>query len=166
MKRKYLVAVILLLSLGVVSTLALANLGQQTLSESVTTEYIVQYSGTAQVVSTTTTSTDTDTHVKVVIDITQSSAHQVQFDITPCSDYGGLTEITSSGSGDYTVKIVYTGTQTDTTASATDVASGTGLGFTITSADTTDLVDYIEVEWTDTSFYTNYWSANIVVEDV
>ncbi len=166
MRRTYIAAIIALLALGVVSTYALAGLGQQTLTESVTTEYVVKYSGTAEVVSTTTTSSDTDTHVKLKIDITQSSAHRVQFDITPCSDYNGLTEITSSGGGDYTVKIVYTGTQADTTASATDVTSGQGLGLTITSATTTDLIDYVEVEWTDTGFYSAYWSANILAEDV
>ena len=166
MRRKYVVAVLLLLGLGVVSTLALANLGVRTVSESIETEYILTYSGSVEIDSTTTTSDDHNQHIKLVIDITQSSANQVEFTIKPCLDYYGQTEITSSGSGDYSVKIVYDGTQPDTTQSANDVTSGQGLGFTITSADTTDHIDYVEVEWTDAGFYSTYWSSNINVQDI
>ncbi|MBN2334077.1 hypothetical protein JXL21_00860 [Candidatus Bathyarchaeota archaeon] len=165
MRRKYVVAVLILLGLGVVSTLALANLGVRTVSESIETEYILTYSGSVEIDSTTTTSEGSN-HIKLVIDVTQSAANQVQFTIEPCSDYYGQLEITSSGGGDYSVKIVYDGSQPDTTQSATDVTSGEGLGFTITSADTTDLIDYIEIEWTDSNLYTAYWSANINVQDI
>jgi len=165
MKRQYIIAVAMLLVLGVVSTYALAGLGQQTLTESVTTEYVIKYSGTAQIVDTTTTSTGAD-HIKLVIEVTQTEAQQVEFTILPCSDTNGQTGMTSDGTHDYSVKIVYVGAESDTTASQNNIASGSSIGFSITSADTTDFIDYVEVEWTGTDMYSDYWSANITAEDV
>jgi len=165
MKRQYIAAVILLLSLGVISTYALSGLGQQTLTESVTTEYVIKYSGTAQIVDTTTTSTGAD-HIKLYIEVTQSEAEQVRFEILPCSDVNGQTEMNSDGTHDYQVKIVYTGGESDTTASQNNIPSGQRLGFNITSADTTSLINYVEVEWTGTDMYADYWSAAITAEDV
>ena len=167
MRRKYLVAVLLLLATGIVSTLALGTL-TSTLSETLLTEYTLSYDEASAVLSapstTPSTTTTTDDTITVSMTVTQGSTQNVLFSIQPFSGTDGTGAINADADGaSYSWTVGYT-TSGDETGSGT-VTSGNPITFDITTS-TSDTINSLEFTIVNDGLVTAYNSLVVDVSDV
>ena len=163
MRRKYLVAVLLLLATGVVSTLALGTFSQS-LTETLLTEYVLNYDEASAVLSSPSTTPSGDDSITVSFTVTQSGGEQqVDLSISACSDGSGSTIISAASGATYSYTVTFaSGTQTATDVSITetdpltvDITTDTGKG----------AITGLEVTFVNTGLVAAYNSLAVDVSD-
>lgn len=165
MKRKYIVAVLLLLSMGVLSTLAISyNTG--TLEESWGIQYTLDYADAELSLSNPETELINSTCVKVTLDAAHTEQYvkaQLMISALDGSDQIIMTD-SSTGTGCW-VRFLYQGTLVE----SINIPKGDTVEFTTTHTMTEDnaMVDRVEIWWHhQDGLQAEYESARITVTDV
>jgi hypothetical protein len=164
MRRTYIVAVLLLLGAGVVSTLALGTFSQS-LTETVLTEYTLNYdesSATLSAPSTSTSSTDT---ITVDFTVTQADPHLVDISIQAFSGTDGTGAINADATGaTYSYTVTYSGGDPQT-ASDVAIATGNPLTFDIATTDDAHTITGLTITFVNDGLVLAYNSMVVDVSD-
>lgn len=164
MRRKYLVAVLLLLAMGVVSTLALGTFSQS-LTETLLTEYTVNYDESSATLSSPSTTANGSDNVTIAFTVTQADPQNVTFSIQAFSGTDGTGVINAAAGGaTYSYTVTYSSGSPQT---ATDVAIAESSPLTFDITTTGDAtISGLSVKFSNTGLVSAYNSLVVDVSDV
>ena len=164
MRRKYIVAVLALLMLGVVSTLALGTFTSD-LTETLTTDTTLSYDEASATLSVPNTDTTLGSSIiSVEFTVTQSAEQQIDFTATACSDSDGATAINAVSGATYSYVIGYAG-GVDDTADDVTITIGQPLTFNVVTSAGKGVITDITCEFVNTGLLSDYNSMEINIED-
>ena len=164
MQRKYIIAVLLLLTLGVVSTLALGVL-QSTVTETLTTDTTLQYDEASASFSEPDTTTTSTNQIDCTFTVTQSAEQKIDLIVKACSGAAGSGDIIASGGACvYSYTITY---NDDHTQSVTDVAIAdtNPITFSVTSLTSHGVITQLDVQFKNPGLVSDYNSMLLTVTD-
>ena len=165
MRRKYIIAVLLLLATGVVSTLALGTFSQS-LTETLLTEYTLNYDESSATLSNPTTAATSTDNITVTLDVTQSGGEQqVTFVIEACDDTAGTIVLQADGTGATYSYLVTYNDAFEQQVTPTSISAGQDLTFTINTLASHGAITSLRISFVNDGLVAAYDSLVVDVSD-